>query len=80
MSILNSFFECDGEIQGDAGELDGQTGAASDVEIGKLTKGVLEFEDAHEFRVQSEDAGATRFAWGGQIPSWVRRKRGRGTY
>ena len=51
LGVLNGFFQCDGEGKGDARELDGQTGATRDVEVGKLTEGVLEFEDANEFRV-----------------------------
>ena len=59
LGVLNGSFKCDGEGKGDAGELDGQTGATGDVEVGKLTEGILEFEDASEFGVQREDAGAT---------------------
>jgi hypothetical protein len=59
LGVLNGLFQRDGEGKGDAGELDGQTGAACDVEVGKLTEGVLEFEDANQFGVQSEDAGTT---------------------
>jgi len=38
--------------------LDGETGAAGDVEVGELTECVLDFEDADEFGVEGEDAGA----------------------
>lgn len=58
--VLNGHFERDREIECNTGELDSQTGATRDVEVGQLTKGVLQFEDAHEFSVQREDAGTTR--------------------
>lgn len=66
LRVLNGFFQRDGERQGDTGELDGQTGAARDVEVRKLTEGVLEFEDANELRVEGTNAGATRLRRRGQ--------------
>lgn len=64
LGILNSFFQSDGERKGDSGKLDGQSGATCNVEVGKLTECVLEFEDADEFRVQDEDTGATSLSVG----------------
>ena len=58
LGVLNGFFEGNREREGDAGELNGETGTTCDVEIGELTEGVLEFKDADEFGVEGEDAGA----------------------
>ena len=73
LGVLNGLVERDGEGQGEAGEADGETGAAGDVEVGKLAEGVLEFEHADELRVQGEDARATGCHGGCGVRSdWAR--------
>jgi len=76
LRVLNGFFQGDGERQGDAGELDGQTGAARDVEVWKLTEGILEFEHANELRVEGANAGATRLRSPWSDSSWPWKREG----
>lgn len=48
-----------GEVESNTGELDGESRTAYYVKIGELTEGVLHFEQACEFCMQSVYARAT---------------------
>ena len=53
--LAERVLDCDGQAEGEAGELDHEVGAAVEVKVGELPEGALHLEQAQGFVVEHED-------------------------
>ena len=62
--VAQGAFEGDWKTESDTCELDGEAGAAENIEIGQRSEGVLDFEEACKFSVEGVNTCPT--CWAGE--------------